>query len=60
VKKILYIDLDNVLVDFFSALPYFSFEIGRSFERPSGRNSGIFAKMEPVKDAVEAAAMICF
>jgi 5'-nucleotidase len=54
VKKILYIDLDNVLVDFSSALPYFSSEIVRSFEGRLDEIPGIFAKMEPVKDAVEA------
>jgi 5'-nucleotidase len=54
VKKILYIDLDNVLVDFSSALPYFSSEILQTFEGRLDEIPGIFAKMEPVKGAVEA------
>jgi 5'-nucleotidase len=53
-KKILYVDLDNVLVDFSSALPYFSPEIVKSFEGRLDEIPGIFAKMVPVKDAVEA------
>jgi 5'-nucleotidase len=54
VEKILYVDLDNVLVDFQSALPYFSPEIVKSFEGRLDEVPGIFAKMTPVKGAVEA------
>ncbi len=53
-KKILYIDMDNVLVDFQSGINQLDIAtkikyIGRYDEVP-----GIFAKMLPLKDAVES------
>jgi 5'(3')-deoxyribonucleotidase len=53
-KKILYIDMDNVLVDFKSALYIQSKEI---LEEYAGREDDIpdlFAQMQPMKDAVES------
>ncbi|HZD53839.1 MAG TPA: HD domain-containing protein [Woeseiaceae bacterium] len=54
VKKIVYVDMDNVLVDFASAIPRLT---RRERERYAGRLDdvpGIFARMEPVDGAVEA------
>lgn len=53
-QKILYIDMDNVLVDFLSGIDQLDIPtkikyIGRYDEVP-----GIFAKMLPLKDAVES------
>ena len=53
-KKILYIDMDNVLVDFQSGIDQLNLTtkikyIGRYDEVP-----GIFAKMLPLKDAIES------
>jgi 5'-nucleotidase len=42
------------LVDFLSALPYCSTEVVKSFEGRLDEIPRIFAKMEPVKGAVEA------
>lgn len=53
-QKILYIDMDNVLVDFQSGIDQLDFAtklkyLGRYDEVP-----GIFAKMLPMKDAIES------
>ena len=53
-KKILYIDMDNVLVDFQSGIDQLDLPtkikyMGRYDEVP-----GIFAKMLPIKDAIES------
>lgn len=53
-RKILYVDMDNVLVDFASAIPRLT---RRERERYAGHLDdvpGIFARMEPVDGAVEA------
>ncbi|HET6629929.1 MAG TPA: HD domain-containing protein, partial [Woeseiaceae bacterium] len=53
-RKILYLDMDNVLVDFASAIPRLT---RRERERYAGRLDdvpGIFARMDPVDGAVEA------
>ncbi len=53
-QKILYIDMDNVLVDFQSGIDQLDIStkikyMGRFDEVP-----GIFAKMQPLKDAIES------
>lgn len=53
-RKILYVDMDNVLVDFASAIPRLT---RREREQYAGRLDdapGIFARMDPVDGAVEA------
>lgn len=57
-KKILYIDMDNVLVDFTSAFPKIADDVliehdGRLDEVP-----GIFALMEPMAGAINAYAQL--
>ena len=53
-KKILYIDMDNVLVDFASAFPTLSLEILAEFEGRRDEVPGIFSKMEPMPGAIDA------
>ena len=52
--KILFIDLDNVLVDFRSALPHFPDDIQTRYAGHLDDIPGIFAKMVPMAGAVEA------
>jgi len=53
-KKILFIDLDNVLVDFHSALPHIAEETKSKYAGRLDDIPGIFAKMVPMVGAVEA------
>ncbi len=53
-KKILYLDMDNVLVDFTSAFPYFSSDIHDEYEGRLDEIPGIFSKMNPFAGAIEA------
>ncbi|HWX78098.1 MAG TPA: hypothetical protein VNY32_11495 [Candidatus Acidoferrales bacterium] len=53
-RKILYCDLDGVLVDFESALPFFSAEIVKTFDGRLDEIPGIFSKMGPLAGAIEA------
>ena len=53
-KKILYIDLDNVLVDFESGLSHILPEIVKKFDGRLDEIPGVFTKMAPVRGAVEA------
>ncbi len=53
-KKILYFDLDNVLVDFPSAFPHVDPLLLREYEGHLDDIPDIFSKMLPVPDAVEA------
>ena len=53
-KKILYIDMDNVLVDFASAFPKLSSEILAEYESRFDDIPDIFSLMEPVDGAIEA------
>ena len=52
-KKILYIDMDNVLVDFPSAFPKLEEEVYLQY-KDKDDIPGIFALMDPVKDAIES------
>jgi 5'(3')-deoxyribonucleotidase len=53
-KKILYIDMDNVLVDFASAFPKLSSEILTEYDSRLDDVPDIFSLMEPMPGAVEA------
>ena len=55
-KKVLYIDMDNVLVDFASAFPSLSTEILREYDGRLDDVPGIFSKMMPMAGAVDAFA----
>jgi 5'(3')-deoxyribonucleotidase len=53
-KKILYIDMDNVLVDFKSALPLVSKEILSKYDGHLDDIPDIFKLMQPMPGAIEA------
>jgi 5'-nucleotidase len=53
-KKILYIDMDNVLVDFASAFPKLSSKILAEYDSRLDDVPDIFSLMEPMPGAVEA------
>jgi len=53
-KKILYIDMDNVLVDFPSALARVNPEILEKYENNLDDIPGIFSLMDPVEGALES------
>ena len=53
-KKILYLDMDNVLVDFPSALPHFGDEIQREYQGRLDEIPGIFSRMKPLTGAIAA------
>jgi len=53
-KKILYLDMDNVLVDFPSAFARIPEETLREYGEDKDEIPGIFALMEPMPGAVEA------
>ncbi|MEA2057062.1 MAG: hypothetical protein U9O78_05170 [Patescibacteria group bacterium] len=52
-KKILYVDLDNVLVDFQSGINQLSDEIKKEYESRLDEVPNIFSKMIPIENAVE-------
>lgn len=51
-QKILYVDLDNVLVAFPSAFPHLSLEILQEYEGRLDEVPGIFSLMEPLPQAI--------
>ena len=51
---IIYIDMDNVLVDFPSAIPLIPKETLEKYDNHADLVPGIFSLMKPVKDALEA------
>lgn len=53
-RKILYIDMDNVLVDFPSAFPLLQPEVIQAYEGRLDEVPGIFSLMKPVPGAIEA------
>jgi len=53
-KKIVYIDMDNVLVDFKSAFPKLSKDVLEEYEDDKDDIPGIFALMEPMPGAIES------
>lgn len=53
-RRTLYIDMDNVLVDFPSAFPHLAPEERATYAERLDEVPGIFSKMQPVPGAVEA------
>ena len=53
-KRILYVDMDNVLVDFPSAFPRISEETKKAFDGRLDDVPGIFSLMDPVPGAIDA------
>jgi 5'(3')-deoxyribonucleotidase len=53
-KQIIYIDMDNVLVDFTTAFPYLSEATMKEYEGHLDDVPGIFSLMNPIKGAIEA------
>jgi 5'-nucleotidase len=53
-KKILYIDMDNVLVNFSSAFKRLPEDVLKEYEGRPDDIPGIFALMDPMADAVDA------
>lgn len=53
-RKILYLDMDNVLVDFPSAFPQLSEDILREFDGRMDEVPGIFSLMQPMPHAIES------
>jgi len=53
-KKILYVDMDNVLVDFQTGIDKCSEQTLNEYDGRLDEVPGIFGKMEPMRDAVEA------
>lgn len=51
-SKILYVDMDNVLVAFPSAFPHLSLEILQQYEGRLDEVPGIFSLMEPLPQAI--------
>lgn len=53
-RKTLYIDMDNVLVDFSSAIPRLSEDIRREYDGRLDEVPGIFARMDPMPGAIDS------
>ena len=53
-KKTLYIDMDNVLVDFQSGIDRLSLQFQTEFENRLDEVPGIFGLMKPIPEAIEA------
>ncbi len=53
-RKILYVDMDNVLVDFMSAFPRLYPEILRTYDGRLDEVPGIFGLMDPMPGAIDA------
>ncbi len=53
-KKILYIDMDGVLVDFPSAFPHIPNDVLEKYTNDKDNIPGIFSLMQPLKDAINA------
>ena len=53
-NQIIYIDMDNVLVDFPSAIPLIPKETLEKYDNHADLVPGIFSMMKPVEGAIEA------
>ena len=53
-KKILYFDMDNVLVDFPSGIAQLTSKIKKEYEGRLDEVPGIFALMKPLEGALDA------
>jgi 5'(3')-deoxyribonucleotidase len=57
-KKILYVDMDNVLVDFSTGLRHYGTEVLHEYRGRFDEIPGIFAKMEAVAGAIHAFTLL--
>lgn len=57
-KKILYVDMDNVLVDFTTGLHHYEPAIIEGYEGRYDEIPGVFSKMRPMEGAIEAFALL--
>lgn len=53
-RKILYFDMDNVLVDFQSAVPHLSPDVLKAYEGNLDEVPGVFSLMTPIPGAIAA------
>ena len=53
-RKILYFDMDNVLVDFLSAVPHLSPQVLKEYDGNLDEIPGIFSLMAPLPGAIDA------
>ncbi len=58
-KKIVYVDMDNVLVDFQSGIDRLTPDEIATYEGRYDEAPHIFSKMDPMKDAIESYARLC-
>ena len=58
-KKILYIDMDGVLVDFDSAKKHYSKEFINKYKYNLDEIDGFFSKMIPMENAIESFNKLC-
>ena len=57
-KKVLFLDMDNVLVDFKSGMAAFDAKTLRRYEGRHDEIPGIFSKMQPMRGAIEAYSIL--
>jgi 5'(3')-deoxyribonucleotidase len=53
-KKILYVDMDNVLVDFKTGIARIDLDLQKKYDGNLDEVPGIFSLMDPMKDAIES------
>jgi 5'-nucleotidase len=58
-KKIVYVDMDNVLVDFKSGIERIDKDTFKKFEDRLDEVPGIFSLMTPMEDAIESYVKLC-
>jgi len=58
-KEIVYVDMDNVLVDFDSGIKKLSIDEIKKFKGRYDEAPHIFSKMEPLENAIESYVKLC-
>ena len=58
-KKILYVDMDNVLVDFATGLQHYGAETRQRYAGRWDEIPGIFSNMQALSGAIEAYTLLC-
>jgi 5'-nucleotidase len=58
-KKIVYVDMDNVLVDFKTGIEKLTPAALQHFEGKYDEVPNIFSKMEPMENAIESYIKLC-